>query len=283
MSTYLRDYTNDQSRFLVLDQALVHYRDEGQGDVVVLLHGAFSSLHTFDQWAEELKGQFRVIRLDLPGFGLSGSSSDHTYSVRRYLIWLEQFLDRLGIKKCHIAGNSLGGLLAWEFTLMHPERVDQLILINSAGYLRETALPLPFMLARMPFLGKFAKHVISRPLVSMFIKQVYADPAKVSEKTVDRYFDLFSREGNPEAFISIANEHLQDKSHLLPFLPHSTLILWGEQDSWIPVKFGYKFLKDIPNSQLVIYEDAGHIPMEEVPETSALDVQRFLAGLPIAS
>ncbi len=276
MSIYLQKYTNDQSRFLVIDNAMVHYRDEGEGPVLLLIHGAFSSLHTYDGWTKMLKRDFRVLRLDLPGFGLSGTSEDHEYGIEKYVHWINCFLDRMGAETCHIAGSSLGGWLSWEYARKHPDRVDKMILIGAAGYLDLKNIPLPFKMARTPFASKLAKFVLRKSVLEVFVKQVYGDPSKITPELVDRYFDLFSREGNPEAFFALVNGRFKDNTRHLKKIQQPTLILWGEKDEWLPLDNAYRFLADLPHAELIIYEDTGHVPMEEVPVISAKDVRKFL-------
>lgn len=277
MSTFLSKYTNKHSRFLVVDGSLVHYRDQGSGEVILMLHGAFSSLHTFEAWNNiMIKKGFRVIRLDLPGFGLTGSRADHQYSMEIYLESIREFLETLEIDNCTIAGNSLGGWLGWEFALKHPKIVNKLILIASAGFLDDKSIPLPFKMARTPFINKVIKYVVKKNVLEQFLKQVYGDKSKVSQELIDRYFDLFSREGNPEAFLALCNTKLKDNTNKLKKLQMPTLIMWGDKDEWLPLEFAYRFDIEIPNSELIIYEGIGHLPMEELPEETAKDVMSFV-------
>lgn len=274
----MQKYTNEQSRFLVIDGSLVHFRVEGKGSPILLIHGAFSSLHTFDAWSKLLASKYKVIRLDLPGFGLSGSRVDHNYSMEKYVEFLNDFLKRMKIRKCHVAGSSLGGWLAWEFALKYPNKVNKLILISAAGFLEDRNVPLPFKMARTPFIGKVIKYAVKKNLLEQFVRQVYADQKKVTPELIDRYFELFSREGNPEAFLSLANGKYKDHTNQLKRIKSPTLILWGEDDIWLPLENGYKFHERIPHAKLIIYEGVGHVPMEEIPEDTAQDLQTFLNG-----
>ena len=125
--TLVEKYTNKFSRFCRINGLDIHYRDEGKGFPIVLIHGAFSSLHTFDTWVEHLKKDYRVIRYTLPGFGLTGPCPDEDYSMQKHMSYLMGLLDKLEIDRCHIAGNSLGGWLTWESVLKHPERFQKMI------------------------------------------------------------------------------------------------------------------------------------------------------------
>ena len=146
LSELTNHYTTDESRFIAVDGLRIHYRDEGSGPVLVLLHGVASSLHTWDGWVAEMKDQYRIIRLDLPAHGLTGPDPGvERYDTQYMVEKLDRFLDKLGIERLSLAGNSLGGFISWNYALQRPQRVDKLILIDSAGYPQE-----------MPFIMDFA-------------------------------------------------------------------------------------------------------------------------------
>lgn len=269
-------YTDENSKYIDINGLNVHYKDEGEGEVLVLLHGTFSSLHTFDSWARILKKKYRVIRLDLPGFGITGPSSKNEYSISIFLDFIENFLNLLGVEKYHLAGNSLGGWLAWELAIKAKERIGKLILLNSAGYINDKNYPLPFVIAQTPVLRNVFNY-IPKAVVRRFIRQVFNNQAVVTDELVERYYCLIQREGNLNAFISIANSNLKQNTKSLQYLDVPVLIMWGQKDKWISPEHALFFEKDIPNSRVVIYEDVGHVPMEEIPEKSASDLSKFLA------
>ncbi len=269
-------YTTDHSRFLVIDHMMIHYRDEGQGPTILLLHGAFSSLHTFNEWNKILKNKYRVVRLDLMGFGLTGPNDNGDYSMENFIRVLKSFVQILGLDQIHLGGSSLGGWLAWEFAYRFPKKVDKLILINAAGFLEEENIPLPFKLARTPIFNQMIKYVVKKTIIEQFVKQVYFDSSKVNEAIINRYYELFSREGNPEAFLKMASTVFSDDSGHLHHIHNKTLIMWGREDMWIPVHNAYRFHKMLLHSKVKIYPEVGHIPMEEIPEISANDVIQFL-------
>jgi pimeloyl-ACP methyl ester carboxylesterase len=276
MRNLLQKYTNQHSRFMVINGQLVHYRDEGEGEVLLCLHGAFSSLHTFNNWAKLLSGQYRIVRFDLAGFGLTGPNHNNDYSIQNHLNYVEEILDFLKIDKCHIIGSSLGGWVAWEYALAHPERIHKMVLIDSAGFLEADSIPAPFIMARMPLVDKVINIVLQRETVEVFLRQVYHNQDKVTERLIDRYYDLFTREGNQNAFVRLVNQRFKDNTRKLRYLDVPTLILWGEQDRWLSVKCADRFLKLIPGSEGIIYESVGHVPMEEIPRQTAADVVDFL-------
>jgi len=271
----IEKYTNDQSRFVEVDGHSVHYRDEGEGEVLLLVHGTFASLHCFDEWVELMKSKFRVVRLDLPGFGLTGPTPDNKYGIDRFCEFLNQFLKVLEISKCSIAGNSLGGWLCWEFAVRFPFRVNKMILIDSAGYISDGSYPLPFVIAQTPVLRNVFNYV-PKAVVRRFLRQVFYDQTKVTEQVVQRYFDLFHREGNKEAFVKIANVSYVQNTDKLNLLQMPVLVMWGEKDSWIGMDHADKFCNDLKFAEKIIYPGVGHVPMEEIPAQTANDALTFL-------
>ena len=241
----------------------------------MLIHGTFSSLHTYDEWTNILKDHFRVIRLDLPGFGITGPSMDNKYSIELFIEFILSFLNAIKIKKFHIAGNSLGGWMSWELALTYPERIKKMVLLNSAGYINDRNYPLPFVIAQTPFLRN-AFSFIPRAIVRRFLRQVFCDQTVITELMVNRYYDLIHREGNLDAFVKIANSYFIQNTHNLNKIHLPVLIMWGNKDRWISPNHAQYFHREIPKSKLLIYENVGHVPMEEIPEKSALDVISFL-------
>jgi pimeloyl-ACP methyl ester carboxylesterase len=120
------------------------------------------------------------------------------------------------------------------------------------------------------------KYAIKKNLLRKFLNQVFIDQKKVTDELVDRYYDLITREGNPEAFHALANGRYRNRTNKLKNIQTPTLIMWGEDDAWLPVESGYWFQVCIPESRLILYEGVGHIPMEEIPERTARDLRKFL-------
>ncbi len=264
-------YANAESRFMELDGMAVHYRDEGNPadkTPVVLLHGTAASLLTWNGWTTALKAEHRVIRLDLPGYGLTGPNPAQDYSRNFYVRFLHDFLEKLGVKQFYLAGNSLGGKIAWEYALAYPGNVKKLILVDAAGYPLVHGKPLAIRLASTPVLKNIVLYVTPRFLVEKSLKEVYADDRKVTEQLVEQYYDMACRTGNRAAFVARAgmvddNDYLKIKQIQTP-----SLILWGDADAWIPVENAHRFEKDLPNSRVVIFRNLGHVPQEENPAES---------------
>jgi pimeloyl-ACP methyl ester carboxylesterase len=270
------DYASEQSEFMELNGLSVHYRDEGQGMPVVLVHGTAASLHTWDDWTDSLKKDYRVIRMDIPAFGLTGPHPDADYSIEAYVAFLGQFLDQLDIDSMYLAGNSLGGNIAWNFASEHPDKVKKLLLLDAAGYPSDEPDPWIFGLARTPVLNLIVSYLTPRFIIKNNLEQVYFDDSKITDSLVTRYHRMSLRAGNRQAFIDRAKTPFVDHTAKLEQLDMPTLILWGDHDTWIPLEDGQKFAWDIEHSELLVLENTGHVPMEESPEESVGPMIDFL-------
>jgi pimeloyl-ACP methyl ester carboxylesterase len=273
--TLVKKYTNVHSKFMQVDGNRVHYRDEGQGDVIVLLHGTASSLHTWDDWTKQLVKKYRVIRMDLPGFSLTGPDHRNRYEVADDVVFLNKFMSRLKLENVNLVGNSLGGRIAWEYGLVHPNKVATLTLMNSLGYPQESWPP-AIELAQWPLMDKVMTHFSPRFLYETGLKEVYFNAEQVTDEVVDRYYELSRYQGNLEAFPRRVKATLDKHSDNIKKLSVPTLILWGEDDIYFPVENAYRFNKDIAGSKIYTYPNVGHLPMEEIPSQSLHDFLQFL-------
>lgn len=269
-------YAPPPSKFLPLDGLDVHYRDEGSGPAVLLLHGTGSSLHTWDAWTRALSANHRVVRLDLPGFGLTGPAPDGNYRIEKMVAFVDAFTRKLALDRFAIAGNSWGGEIAWTYALDHPERVDRLILVDAAGWPRTGPLPIAFRLALMPVVGPLVAKLGTQRVVDKTVHDVYGDPSRITDELRQRYLDLSRREGNRASFGARLRAPHVDRTGELGKIKAPTLVMWGSEDHLLPVESAEKFHAAIPGSSVKIYSGAGHVPMEEVPDATARDAAAFL-------
>jgi pimeloyl-ACP methyl ester carboxylesterase len=275
-------WTGPASRFVAVEGMRVHVMDEGPRDdpqPIVLLHGTSASLQTWNGWAQALKAKRRVIRLDLPGFGLTGPAPDNRYTLDRYVRFMGAFLDAKGIKHCVLVGNSFGGEVAWMTALAQAQRVDKLVLVDSAGYPYQAAsTPLGFKLARISFLRLLVEHVLPRRVIESSVRNVYGDPSKVNAELVDRYFELTLRAGNRTALIERFRQVPRgEHAELISQIHQPTLILWGAKDRLIPLENGQHFKQDIAGSQLQVFDALGHVPHEEDPARTVAALKAFIS------
>jgi pimeloyl-ACP methyl ester carboxylesterase len=277
LETLLPEYGAPPSKFVEIEGMRIHYRDEGAGQPLVLLHGFGSSLYTWDGWVRQLAGTRRVIRLDLPGFGLTGPAPDGDYTAERYVRVVAALLDRLGVERTDIAGNSMGGRTALMFALAHPERVRKLILVDAGGF-APMPPPVLFRVAQTPILGPFLLlHVTPRFVVRRNLETVYGDPSRLTNAVVDRYWVMGRRAGNRGAMLArITGPPDPNLAGRLGELKLPVLIQWGKLDQWIPLSDAHGFQRGIAGAELRVYPGAGHVPMEELPEATARDANAFL-------
>lgn len=293
IATWAPDRTVDQlktrwaqspSQFIAVDGMQIHVRDEGpRNDPVplVLLHGTSASLHTWDGWVEGLKAQRRVIRFDLPGFGLTGPHVRNDYTLRAYVHLVESVVNAMGVRNFVLGGNSLGGQIAWATAAALPQRVHQLVLVDASGYpVKPQSIPIGFRIAKIPGLRDLAEWVLPRGLIQSSLRNVYGDPEKVTPELVDRFYELTLRQGNRQALAyRLAQMQNADNASGLTTiraLKVPTLILWGGKDRLIPLENGHKFATDIAGSQLVVFDDLGHVPQEEDPKRTVQVLRDFL-------
>lgn len=269
------------STFVPVDGLRAHLRDEGpRGDSVpvLLLHGTSASLHTWEGWSAALRPSRRVIRVDLPGFGLTGPDSANDYRIGRYTRFVVALLDSLRVPRADIAGNSLGGEIAWEVAARHPERVRKLVLVDPAGFkFTSESVPLGFRLARMPSLSWILARTLPRGVVESSVRNVYGDPAKVTDSLVDRYYQLTLRTGNRTVLVHrFAQAAPGADTARLVGISAPTLVLWGGRDRLIPPSDAARFQRMMPKAELIMYPELGHVPHEEDAARTVRDVLEFL-------
>ena len=259
-------YVNQHSKFIEIDGMNVHYRDQGKGETIILLHGTGASLHTWDKWTDKLKNSYRVIRLDLPAYGLTGPHPESKYSIPEYSEFLNTFVNQLKLNNFILSGNSLGGSISWYYASIYPEKVQLLNLLSPGGFLKkDNGSPLVIKLARAPVINKILRYVTPRFFIKNTLKEVYYDENKLTDLKIDTYRDMILRENNRESFISRSLLKPKDHTNRLKLISAPTLIIWGNEDAWIPVS-NSKFFKDaIANVRIDIMLETGHIPMEERP------------------
>ena len=266
VSNLMSKYANQYSKFIEIDGMNVHYRDQGKGETIILLHGTGASLHTWDKWTDKLKNSYRVIRLDLPAYGLTGPHPENKYSISEYSEFLNSFVNQLKLNDFILSGNSLGGSISWYYASVYPEKVQLLSLLSPGGFLNnDNESPLVIKLARAPVINKILRYVTPRFFIKNTLEEVYYDENKLTDLKIDTYRDMILRENNRKSFISRSLLKPKDHTNRLKLISAPTQIIWGNEDAWIPVS-NSKFFKDaIANVRIDIMQETGHIPMEERP------------------
>lgn len=269
-------YAAAPSRFLTVAGLRLHVRISGpdSAPAVVMLHGLGASLHTWEAWAQGLAG-YRVIRFDLPGFGLTGPDPTADYSDARSVAVLLALLDQLGISRASVVGHSLGGRIAWQFAAAHPERVDKLVLVApdgfaSPGFEYDKA-------PEVPAVASLMRYALPKFMVRMNLLPGYADPTVVTDELLNRYYDLLRAPGVRGALLQRMRQTvLTDPAPILRRILAPTLLLWGDRDAMIPVANSDDYARLLPSSTVVKLPGMGHVPQEEAAEASLKPVAAFL-------
>ncbi|NVJ98291.1 MAG: alpha/beta hydrolase [Alphaproteobacteria bacterium] len=284
-------YAVGASDFITLPSgAQAHYRMEGnaEGPTILLLHGSNASLHTWEGWVDALETDYLVVTVDLPGHGLTGPTPADDYTYSGMVAFVDEFTTALDIDHFILGGNSMGGGVSLSYAIAHPERLQALVLVDAAGTaVPENTripqkLPAAFDLAGHWYSDWILENITPRAFVLEGLKTSITDHSLIDEAMIDRYWELVRHPGNRRATGKRFAWYRQGRSDLpVEQITKPTLILWGDNDSLIPVETGHSLKKRIGGAQLVTYPNIGHIPMEEIPAISANAVKGFLSSLPI--
>ena len=266
--------------YRIVDGVRLRLRDTGPrgAPAVILLHGFCASLDTWEPWARALSERYRVVRFDLPGFGLTGPDPTGDYSDARQMKVLADLMDQLGVARAILVGNSMGGRIAWNFAAAHPDRVSRLVLVSpdgfaSPGFAYDRAGETPLIMQALPYVAP------PRSLLKVALSAAYARLDELSETTLDRYRDLLLAPGVRRALVArMSQVILHDPAPTLARIKVPTLLMWGEKDGVIPIGHAADYLRDLPQATLVRLPNLGHVPFEENPVASFAPLQLFLSG-----
>jgi len=270
-------YGSTPENVVSIDNLRIHYKDTGPKDapVLLLLHGFGSSLQTWDVWAEKLDKKYRVIRLDLPGFGLTGPSPSDDYSELNDLNTLTRFVDSLGITDLSVVGHSMGGKIAWTFAAAHAERVKALVLMAPDGFPQPEAIGTkPYA---MPAIMGVMKFSLPKYFVRKSIEPAFVDVNELDDQLVNRYHDMLRAPGVRAAILARANQTIYtDPVPRLKQIKAPTLLIWGEEDKMIPSSNATSYAGVLENSETVLIPKLGHLLHEEHAEIGLAKVTEFL-------
>ena len=191
-------------------------------------------------------------------------------------------MDALDLQTATLCGNSMGGNISWRTALKHPDRVDKLILVDAAGYVStRSGVPFIMKLGRLPGADKLFSLFTTRGQIRSSLESAYYNDENVSEKTVDVYYYSMRTPGAVRAVFARMRHPRSETEKWqvrIPELNLPTCIIWGVEDTWIPVEDARKFHRDIARSKLVIIPECGHLPQEEEPEKFVIHVLDFMSG-----
>ena len=262
------------------DGMSVNYRVQGRSDgfPLLLIHGGGDSLDTWQPWADRLKDDYKVITVDLPGHGLTDPDPDKAYGRWLFARFVRDFADALGLEKFVIGGSSYGGETGLRFVIDNPGRALAMLLVSPGGYKGE----MPDSEAELlELVDSPVRHLLPYITTRSALRDSLAEyflPTALTPELVERMYQLSRYEKNRQTFydmVAYAAETYRDIEGLEQ-IDIPVLLLWGVHDRVTPLAMGRRFDREIANSTLIVYQNAGHVAMVENPDESAEDARRFL-------
>ncbi len=294
----LSQYINEESEFIELPMgANMHYRDQGNmsGPVIVLLHGGYGSLQNWEYWTPWLQDDYRMISMDLPAHGLTGRTASDRYTRQDMVQSVGELLNELGVDSFTMAGHSMGGGVALQYALSYPEQVNAMILVGPEGIPPEGGYDLEgvFFEDQLDLEGvlndkslsiteRLLGRIGSPWAVEAALQTMYADPDSVTPELVAEFGRILRHEGNRYAITLMFRQALatmdieEDLAPRAHEIEQPVLLLCGMEDALVPPDVCNRAHDLLPNSELKIYEDVGHLIQMEATEQSAEDVLAFL-------
>ena len=271
-------YLLESSDFIEIDGVNIHFAIDGTGPDLLLLHANYANLIDWNPWVDQLKKHFRVIRIDIPGHGLTEADPSNDYSMQRTVFLLENFLNELEIDTLSIAGASLGGTTSLHYASQNPEKIDNLILVSPGalnprvrGRTEPVTLPKPF---------EIIAYITPKIITETLLKGGFGDPNNVTDQLIKRWHDLLLREGQRDAQIARVNQYVSgDIDRVLSEVRAPVLIMWGKKNNVVPVDLAYEMKDMMKNSlriEMIIYESGGHQLVQELGIQTGKDALEYL-------
>ncbi len=284
-------YETPQSQLIQTPESLIFAEDTNpsttDAPTLLLIHGLGSSLQTWDEWTRLLKPQLRIVRFDLPGFGLSSAPTSHDYSDAADLRRLEQFIEAKKLGSFMLGGHALGGRMAWLYAAKHPEKVSHLVLLSPEGFPSEPEKTLqtgvgfvPTHTYDTPFYVGLMRFALPKWAVRAVLESAYADPGLMTEQTLSRYHDMLLAPGVRDSMHERMQQSMSiDPRATLGSIHVPTLILWGDQDRFIPKSNLGEYEREMPTAHAQVFENTGHLIQEENAEASVTSFLSFIGRL----
>jgi len=273
-------YANSASRFMNVAGVRIHYRDEGPRDapVIVLVHANFASLLGWGSWSEALRDSYRVIRFDMTSHGLTGPDPTGDYTLERTMELTEKFIDAMGLKTFSFGGTSLGGTVAVLYTVRNPGRIDKLILLSPGSLEGKKQKER----GDVPDSAYILKYILPRALPKFMLTSGFGDKSKLTDELIDRWYDLWLREGQREAQLDRLRQYKSvDIQSVFRSIDVPVLLLWGEANTTADFEQAAEvqlLLENAESLNFISYPGVGHMAVQEAGAQIAVDVRAFLAG-----
>ena len=280
-------YADSESKFAQIRGIDVHYKDEGQGLPLLLLHGSFGSMRTWDVVVDRLDDDFRLIRIDQPPTALSSEipAGAGDLSLEDFI---RLFLDQIGIDRVVLVGTSSGGVIAYRFAAKYPGRAVALVIANApSAVVDNAAIATPRALRAMAFLSTRVLKYYPRLYWRLLLQSLYADSSKVSTEVVEQYFNMGRKVRSlpisPSMYARVNDNDEIDE--ILRSVTAPTLLLWGVPDPVLPESMAHQLQAKLSSAEteLVLMKGTGHYPPLESPDLVAKQIKQFLRTRPKTS
>lgn len=279
-------FADEHSHFVDLPQGIrLHYKDEGKpdGPLLILLHGYGDSFTSWEGWVEALKDRYRLISLDFPGHGLTRAPASYRLDGDSLADLVEAFAARADLPRFALAGNSMGGGVAWRYAVRHPDRLQALILVDAAGFPPEAPpkeVPLAFKILRYEWGRKLLASIDNTPLIDQGLKADVYDKSLITPTLVARWAEFQRAPGHRDILMGISPlKQLAATTEVVARIKAPTLVMHGAADVLIELNSSRRMAAAIPGARLIVYPNVGHLPQIEIPQRSAADVAEFLGGI----
>ena len=273
-------YVLPNSKFINWNGTEIHYTESGRGFPILMIHGFGGSNRDFILLDSMVHDKYRVIRVDLPGFGLSDfpkQTEENPDYIKVYDDYFSFLLDTLHLDSCYVMGNSLGGLMSWNLAVKHPSVVKKLILFNSAGYdMAEVIKSANAKVFKYGIVQLLLQKGIPKFFTKRGMQRVFYNKSLLTVDREQRINDFWNRKGNMQQILNMASSDKFLDQNLIKQIACPTLIVWGKQDKVVHPKYAERFHSDIMKSRVIMYDSCGHVPMLERPKDVARDVQKFM-------
>lgn len=266
-----------------VDGINISYSEKGKGDPLVLVHGIPTSSFLWRNMIGELSTHGKVIALDLPGFGFSDPPRNGDYTISKYASLLKSFLESLSIEQATLVCHDYGGPIVLTYALKYPEKYKRLIILNT--FLHRDLPPLPILtrIAKIRPIGELLMSIVGKSITRASLEQGLVDKSRISEGILKRYYmpDGSPDKLNASMLGTIRVEYMKDIEFIennLRKIEKPTLILWGEDDTFLPLSLGRRIHKDIRGSKMETIPNCGHFVQEEKPEQATEIILEFIGG-----
>lgn len=276
------EYSKSGSNFFMYKGREMHYVDEGPSDssVIVMVHGFMGSHNNFEAMAKALKGEFRVIRPDIPGFGLSQFFTEAGKPCpdlqQTYNDYFNFLFDSLKLNSFHLVGNSMGGMMAWVYAANNPAKIKSLALFCSAGFEMEKVLDKAAPILQYAWLEPLLRKGLPSENAGEGLKMCYANDSLMQMEDARFNNAMHNVQDNLQAAFSVASSGQYPDTLLLGKIHNPVLVVWGKEDEIIPYEHCSRFEKNLHQAKVITYSPCGHVPMMERTTELVHDYKAFL-------